>query len=175
MSIGRRRNTASRRRSQAIQALIDGYLSGDPYLAFAKQAGAIPPDGTKATHARERTLFKTAVLAVGYGLEAASLAARVGISGLEARELLLHHRETYPRFWHWSDGYGRSGDAARELSTVFGWQVHAGRDANPRSLRNFPMQANGAEMMRIACCLATERGHPDLRARSRCGAYLGPG
>jgi hypothetical protein len=26
------------------------------------------------------------------------------------------------------------------------------------SLRNFPMQANGAEMLRIACCLATERG-----------------
>jgi DNA polymerase I len=25
-------------------------------------------------------------------------------------------------------------------------------------LRNFPMQANGAEMLRLACCLATERG-----------------
>jgi DNA polymerase I len=23
---------------------------------------------------------------------------------------------------------------------------------------NFPMQANGAEMLRVACCLATERG-----------------
>src|SRR5262249_60458034 len=31
-------------------------------------------------------------------------------------------------------------------------------EANPRSLRNFPMQANGAEMLRLACCLATERG-----------------
>jgi len=29
---------------------------------------------------------------------------------------------------------------------------------NERSLRNFPMQANGAEMLRLACCLATERG-----------------
>ncbi len=28
--------------------------------------------------------------------------------------------------------------------------------ANPRSLANFPMQANGAEMMRLACSLATE-------------------
>jgi DNA polymerase-1 len=25
-------------------------------------------------------------------------------------------------------------------------------------VRNFPVQANGAEMLRIACCLATERG-----------------
>jgi DNA polymerase I len=29
---------------------------------------------------------------------------------------------------------------------------------NARSIRNFPMQANGAEMLRLACCLATERG-----------------
>lgn len=31
-------------------------------------------------------------------------------------------------------------------------------NANPRSLRNFPMQSNGAEMLRLACCLATEAG-----------------
>ena len=33
-----------------------------------------------------------------------------------------------------------------------------GADANTRSLRNFPLQANGAEMLRLACCLATESG-----------------
>jgi hypothetical protein len=44
------------------------------------------------------------------------------------------------------------------LHTVFGWTVHVGENANPRSLRNFPMQGNGAEMLRLACCLATERG-----------------
>ena len=44
-----------------------------------------------------------------------------------------------------------------ELHTVFGWRVHVGRDANLRSLMNFPMQANGAEMLRLACCLTTER------------------
>ena len=32
------------------------------------------------------------------------------------------------------------------LHTVFGWTVRVGADANPRSLRNFPCQANGAEM-----------------------------
>ena len=31
-------------------------------------------------------------------------------------------------------------------------------DTNPRFLRNFPTQANGAEMLRLACCLATETG-----------------
>ena len=44
------------------------------------------------------------------------------------------------------------------LRTVFGWSLHVGPDANPRSLANFPVQANGAEMLRLACCLATEAG-----------------
>jgi DNA polymerase I len=41
---------------------------------------------------------------------------------------------------------------------VFGWRVNVPPDANSRSLRNFPMQANGAEMLRLACCLGTEQG-----------------
>jgi len=41
---------------------------------------------------------------------------------------------------------------------VFGWPLHVSGEPNERSLRNFPMQANGAEMLRLACCLATERG-----------------
>jgi len=45
-----------------------------------------------------------------------------------------------------------------EIHTVFGWPLWTGSDPNPRSCRNFPMQGNGAEMLRIACCLATERG-----------------
>ena len=44
------------------------------------------------------------------------------------------------------------------LQTVFGWPQYVGAAVNPRSLRNFPMQANGAEMLRLACCMATEEG-----------------
>src|SRR3954453_15048942 len=44
------------------------------------------------------------------------------------------------------------------IQTVFGWHLCTKADANPRSVRNFPMQANAAEMLRIACCLGTERG-----------------
>jgi hypothetical protein len=44
------------------------------------------------------------------------------------------------------------------LYTAFGWTVRVPAAANERSLRNFPMQANGAEMLRLACCLATEQG-----------------
>ena len=44
------------------------------------------------------------------------------------------------------------------LHTVFGWRVQVPPRANTRSLGNFPMQANGAEMLRLACCLGTEQG-----------------
>jgi DNA polymerase-1 len=44
------------------------------------------------------------------------------------------------------------------IHTVFGWRVQVPPNANDRALRNFPMQANGAELLRLACCLATERG-----------------
>ena len=44
------------------------------------------------------------------------------------------------------------------IETVFGWPLHVGSEVNPRALMNFPMQANGAEMLRLACCLGTERG-----------------
>ena len=49
-------------------------------------------------------------------------------------------------------------ELTRRVETVFGWPLHAGPDWNPRSVMNYPMQANGAEMLRLACCLTTERG-----------------
>jgi hypothetical protein len=68
------------------------------------------------------------------------------------------HRETYRKFWRWSDAVVDYTMLKGSLHTVFGWHGHIGDDTNPRSLRNFPMQGDGAEMLRLACCLATERG-----------------
>lgn len=138
--------------------MLDAYCSGDPYLAFAKQAGAVPMDATKSSHGAVRDLFKACALAVQYGMGESSLAGRIGRPAIEARGLLARHRETYRKFWAWSDGAVDHAMLTGRLWTVFGWNIHVGTDPNPRSLRNFPMQANGAEMLRLACCLATERG-----------------
>ena len=48
--------------------------------------------------------------------------------------------------------------SVQKLWTVFGWQIQAVGFTNARSLANFPMQANGAEMLRIACIQITEAG-----------------
>src|SRR5271157_4383352 len=140
------------------EAMMEAYQTGDPYLAFGKQAGRIPADGTKQTHAPERDLFKTCALGVQYGMGAASLAGRIGKPTAYAADLLRLHHQTYPNFWRWSDGAEAHAMLLNHLHTLFGWTVRVGSDANPRSLRNFPCQANGAEMLRLACCLATERG-----------------
>jgi DNA polymerase I-like protein with 3'-5' exonuclease and polymerase domains len=87
-----------------------------------------------------------------------TLARRIGRPPVEARELLRLHHQTFPRFWAWSDDVEQHAMLHGWLHTVLGWRVHVGREANPRSLRNSPMQANGAEMLRLACGLTTERG-----------------
>jgi len=138
--------------------MMVAYQSGDPYLAFGKQCGRLPQDATKSSHADTRQLLKQCVLGIQYGMEAKTLAFRIGQPEIVARELLRAHRETYKVFWKWSDAAVDYAMLFSELHTVFGWHVHVGDKSNPRSLRNFPMQANGAEMLRLACCLATERG-----------------
>jgi len=138
--------------------MLAAYRSGDPYLAFAKQARAIPDGATKNTHGPQRELFKQCALGIQYGMGSSTLALRIAQPEIVARDLVRAHQETYRRFWAWSDAAVDRAMLAGSLHTVFGWRVHVGEESNPRSLRNFPMQANGAEMLRIACCLATERG-----------------
>jgi DNA polymerase-1 len=130
-------------------ALIDAYQTGDVYLAFAKQAGA---------SADQRELFKQAMLAVQYGQGEVGLAQRIGRPRAYARDLLRCHHETYRKLWPWSDAVVDTAMLTGSLRTVFGWQMQLGQAPNPRSLRNFLMQAHGAEMMRLGACWGTEWG-----------------
>jgi len=139
-------------------AMRAAYRSGDPYLAFAIQAGAVPAHATKKTHEAERDQFKACVLAVQYGMGEASLSLRITQPVARARQLLELHRRTYRQFWKWSDSAVDEAVLGGRLWAGFGWQIHARDELNDRSLRNFPMQANGAEMLRIACILLTEAG-----------------
>ncbi len=138
--------------------MMTAYRSGDPYLTFGKQAGVIPSWGTKQTHAAAREQFKVCALSVQFGAEAASIAARLGIPVHRGQELLDLHRRTFPRFWEWSQAAQDIGVLTGRLQSTFGWQVHVEENFNPRSVRNFPCQANGAEMLRLACIFTTEAG-----------------
>jgi hypothetical protein len=140
------------------EKMMEAYRSGDPYLAFATQAGVVPPGATKQTHKSEREQFKQCVLAVQYGMGEVALALRINQPVARARQLLALHRQTYKTFWAWSDATQDEAVLNGKLWTTFGWELRVGGTVNSRSLRNFPMQGNGAEMLRIACIFLTEAG-----------------
>lgn len=139
--------------------LWDAYETGDPYMAFAIQAGLAPPEATKSTHQKTRDRCKQVVLGTNYGMSAHGVAEAARIHILEAKELLQRHRETYRVFWAWAEGNMNRGLSGHRLTTCFGWQIQA-TSGQPKAntFLNWPMQAAGAEMLRLACCLATERG-----------------
>ena len=150
----------------AIAAALSGdellwkaYESGDPYITFAIQAGLAPPEATKETHKDIRNRCKSVVLGTNYGMSAYGVAQAAKIHVLEAKSLLQKHRETYKKFWSWADNNKNIGLLGLRLETCFGWpiQVESGH-VKANTFLNWPMQAHGAEMMRIACVLAVERG-----------------
>jgi len=79
------------------------YESGDPYIAFAIQAGLAPPGATKDTHKGIRNRCKSVVLGTNYGMSAYGVAQAARIHELEAKALLQKHRETYRKFWAWAE------------------------------------------------------------------------
>jgi DNA polymerase I-like protein with 3'-5' exonuclease and polymerase domains len=138
--------------------MMQDYQSGDPYLAFGKRIGFVPQDAIKHTHAREREMLKVACgLGAMYGAGPDTLASTLSVPRWQAQEWLRQHRELYATYWNWSEAVLNTAMLTNHLHTVFGWTLHVGPHTSPRTFRNFPMQANGAELMRLACCLATER------------------
>lgn len=141
-------------------ALRQAYETGDPYMAFAIRAGLAPEGATKMTHEDIRNRCKVIVLGVQYGMSAESMAVSAGLHVIEARELLSRHKETFHVFWKWADQNIHAALLGATLRTRFAWPIRVGpgTKVNSRSLLNWPMQANGAEMMRLACMMATEAG-----------------
>lgn len=140
------------------EVMMAAYHSSDPYLAFATLAGAVPANATKQTHPVQREQFKQCLLGVQFGMGAQSLATRINDSEVRAKELLAMHRKTFKKYWAWSEGVMNHALLEKKLWTVFGWELHVEGQANARSLCNFPMQANGSEMLRLACNYLIENG-----------------
>jgi hypothetical protein len=139
-------------------AMLRAYQSGDPYLAFAVDAGLAPAGATKATHKAVRDRCKALVLGTLYGMQEKTLAGNLNAPTAEARALLRAHRRTYSRFWQWSQAAIDTAMLRGHLDTAFGWRLHITAETKATSLLNHPMQSNGAEMLRLACCFLVEAG-----------------
>ena len=141
-------------------ALWQAYASGDTYIQFAIDAGLAPSGATKESHKAARDASKAIVLGVQYGMSAYGMGQKASLHVIEAEDLLQRHKDVYRTFWRWAGQNVNAGLAGEELHTVFGWKIRAGkgRDVKENTFLNWPMQANGAEMLRLACIALEEDG-----------------
>ena len=144
-------------------ALMAAYRGGDVYHAFALSAGVTRDPDPK--HWKKRQPDRAAAhevacqLAINYGMTVPSLARGLDRHPLIASELIERHRRTYPRFWQWREQQVEQ----RHVGRV-GWsRSSVGRSISARAptrgpSTTFPMQANGAEMLRLAAVRLCEVG-----------------
>ena len=156
------------------KAMWQAYAAGDYYLSFAIMAGALPQGtiinkDTPPEIQAIRDKYKQCCLAIMYGQEAEGLARRAKISPILAERLIRQHKDTFPGFWAWTRRVQNQTTQTNTLWTRLGWVLHIKIGTlnsgeylngypNPRSIRNYPMQAGGGDILRVATILATEAG-----------------
>jgi DNA polymerase I-like protein with 3'-5' exonuclease and polymerase domains len=139
-------------------ALLQACESGDLYLGIAGQLGFLSESTNADERKAARALFKVVVLGIQYGLGARSLAIRAGISLYEAREILARLRARFHRFEEYGHCVLDHAGLHLEIGTPFGWYMQCPSGINPRTVRNFPIQSTGSEILHVACLLADRRG-----------------
>jgi DNA polymerase I len=123
----------------------------DVYVGFAKLAGAIPPDGTKETHPKERKLYKVSMLATQYGQMPPSLAKKNALPLWVAHDVHNKHKSIYAHYWSWIENEVLHASIVRHMDTLLGWQRPVSEeDAEANTLLNYPIQAGCAEILRLA-------------------------
>jgi DNA polymerase-1 len=130
------------------------YLSGDLYCQFAKEAL-----GIQSPTKQQRQIYKATVLGRIYGLGAVSLARNLGISKPQAVNIMDEMNERYPVLNAWLERVTTKAAHGIPITCVLGWSLTAtGRPGEERTFLNFPMQGNGAELMRLVIVRAGAAG-----------------
>jgi DNA polymerase I-like protein with 3'-5' exonuclease and polymerase domains len=143
------------------QALIDAYRSGDVYHSLALMCGATTDQDRirwKKDKVEDRQRMKSLQLGVNYGMGVPSLARGLDRHPLIASAVIERHRREYARFWGWRNNMVECAMLDRQIETVFGWTLYLSSSPNKKTLYNFPMQGNGAEMLRLAAWWLCEAG-----------------
>ena len=132
------------------EAMKEMYRADDCHMEFAIRAGAAPTGATKATHREIRKQYKTVNLGVLFGQSAYGVAKRLGISQKQAEKIITDHKRLFPDFWSWSDRVVETAFANGCIETPLGWRAKVHKMSNDRTWRNYPMQATGSDIMRLA-------------------------
>lgn len=145
--------------------MIDAYNSGDPYLYFAKKAGAVPAEGVRKDYEEIRNLFKALILGLQYGMGIKTLSVHLTsvmgriVTEREAEKLLNLHKKLFRVYWKWLTKIERRYRLEGFLQLPCGWAI---LKDNPSSLsiRNFPPQGGGSSVMRESAIKMEKNGIP---------------
>ena len=144
------------------QAMIEAYLSGDPYFYFAKAAGAVPEDGKKEDYKTERNLFKATTLGLSYLMSKVGLAVKLTQdTGREwdedeAQDMIDMFYELYWRLKEYQEDIQEEYASGNPLILDDGWAMFTDNE-NIRSVGNMPIQGAGAVIMRRAAVMAMKK------------------
>lgn len=155
--------------------MLRAYSSGDPYLQYAIMAGALPAGATKKSHPEVREQYKNFLLALQYGSGYQRVARSLGIIPYVAQHMLQQHRNTFRRYWEWVEETMANATINQIIRTSLGWEYRVVRPARvstdkkgvalPRgyisrrlTIQNWPMQAAGADILRVAIYMADQAG-----------------
>ena len=88
---------------------------------------------------------------MNYGSGAAGIATRLRVSIEYAQYVLLDgHRSLFADYWHWVEDFLDTATAKGIIHTALGWPLHVTADTKLRALQNHPVQAAGADILRMA-------------------------
>ena len=145
--------------------MVQCYLSGDPYLHFAKLAQAVPMSATKETHGDIRDLFKSTCLGLQFSMGVDKLQHKLAvdtgktITHEEAVTLRNTHRQLFSEYWGWLNTVGEYIANAEPLTLYDGWSIRTCSDYKTSYL-NFPVQGTGSVILRNATTRLQKKGLP---------------
>lgn len=145
------------------EALIEAYASGDPYVWFGKSCGGITAEKGTPEFKVQRESFKQATLAIFYGMEAPSLAAKLTavlkrfVSIQEATTKIFLFGKTFKKAKRYMDQQESIYLRQKYLRLPHGWTMW-GDNFNKRSIRNFPIQGHGGVCLSYCDRFMFDRG-----------------
>ena len=133
------------------------YMRGDTYIGIGEAWGLIRPDMTAQEVAAARKLIKAAVLGIQYQMGASKLAKYIKRPRWQAAQFILLHKDAFWKFWKWSDDFVNSAQLNGDAISGANWDLIGHHEKEP-TLRNYPVQSTGAEILRQTCCMVVEAG-----------------
>jgi DNA polymerase family A len=132
--------------------------AGSYYVHAMREIGIVPPGATRATHPEAHKVGKVCMLAVQYGAGAGLVARQLKIGTVEAGHLLRRLKDQFATFFAWQADCVLWARARGYVAIQDGWRLRVDESTPAGTLLNWPMQACGSLVTRLATINATRAG-----------------